>query len=426
MLSNSHRWGQASALLSHPPTLIVYGGKTASGYSYNSAPNTNDLLALDLTSNFSVSAPPWRLLSSSLPLNAAPAVSFHSLTTLVDLGTLSVSTLLLFGGDDTAVPLPAGNDSFYAFSLPSPFSTSSALPPSFFSNDFAAAPSQPMRRIRHASVAVSDGTTVRQWILGGLKNDGSGIALAEFWLYSYSLATKTASWTLLAGLANAPPALYDHTLTLLISGGTVSLFVIGGVAPGISPTSLSALSTIYKFTPSSSASDGGAWSQMTAAGTLPKDRRAHVAVALDDHRILIHGGASGDLSNVYGDMAILDTTGGSTVTWSPVYSPSGTAPAARYDHLAVWTGDSMLLSDGKGSTCYLTIILHGAFLQGTVPMVASLPISACITPPPTPGSPPIRLRPHLTPRRAIPRIAPVLFLHLRPPIHFPYLVSPRR
>lgn len=78
----NNRWGAAFTIVSN--TLYIHGGKTdpSNAYSYTSAPTTNDLFALDLSTSFALDAPPWRLLSGvDLPNSPqGPALAWHTLT----------------------------------------------------------------------------------------------------------------------------------------------------------------------------------------------------------------------------------------------------------------------------------------------------------------------------------------------------------
>jgi hypothetical protein len=80
------RWGIAFTTMSNK--LYVHGGKTdpSNQYSYTSAPNTNDLLALDLSSSFSLDRTPWVLLSGAdVPDDLqGPALAFHTITAYSD------------------------------------------------------------------------------------------------------------------------------------------------------------------------------------------------------------------------------------------------------------------------------------------------------------------------------------------------------
>lgn len=75
-------WGAAFTVVSS--TLFIHGGKTdpSNQYSYNSAPTTNDLLTLDLSTSWALNAPPWLLLSGvDIPDGPqGPALSWHTIT----------------------------------------------------------------------------------------------------------------------------------------------------------------------------------------------------------------------------------------------------------------------------------------------------------------------------------------------------------
>src|SRR5260370_33718643 len=76
-----HRWGQAYTTTSNK--LIIHGGKVdpQNKYSYYSAPNTDELISLDLASSFAVANPPWQLLAGGGPLNSPVRSPRHAFTT---------------------------------------------------------------------------------------------------------------------------------------------------------------------------------------------------------------------------------------------------------------------------------------------------------------------------------------------------------
>ncbi|TFY54007.1 hypothetical protein EVJ58_g9118 [Rhodofomes roseus] len=104
------RWGQAVAVLDD--VLFVQGGGTDqyNQYAYPSAPPVNDMLALPLTSSFSLSSVPWDYVSgcSNCSSSQGPAVAWHTLS------PLNTSSLLVFGGylgPNSLISLPEQPDS---------------------------------------------------------------------------------------------------------------------------------------------------------------------------------------------------------------------------------------------------------------------------------------------------------------------------
>lgn len=327
-----HRWGHAATYLGRPSTLLIHGGKTSSGYSYASAPNTADLLSLDLSSSFDLSAPPWRIA----PVGTAPSTSFHSLSSLgEDVG--SSSTQLLFGGDETGVALPSFNDSSWLLSVNTPFSAAATAT---WADQPASWATEPLRRIRHTATSITSGANSRTYVYGGLRSDGAGLAYGELWQMdaeAESVATS-AIWRLVTTTGTAPPATYDHSATWLNG----ALIVIGGVSVAGSTSSMNDLGTIWRFSPTSNAA--GEWTAIPVEGTVPAVRRGHAAIALDGGRILIHGGATLDEATAYDDMAILTVTG-TSASWSRI-TATGSGPAGRWGHSAIYVANTVLYAFG--------------------------------------------------------------------------------
>ena len=321
------RWGQASAQIND--LWLLSGGKTnqGGGATYDSAPATSDLLALDLSSTFQASNPPWQILSSA----PGPAVAFHTLT------TLSENQLLLFGGSATSLAVPSGNDSSYLVDFPTSALTSGAS----ISYAQYASP-QPMRRSYAATVAISTQSTVTSYIIGGLKNDGSGTAFNE--IYSLSIPTDSPASSGTFTALTPGPLVYGHTATVLQSeDGEPMIVVIGGVTPDQygSASSMAAMNEIWTYSPSTDQ-----WTSLTASGDIPSTRRGHIAIALGSNHVLIHGGANEAASQVYQDLYSLQIDQDGAI-WSLVEEE--TPVGARFGHSVTTIGDNALIAFGYGS-----------------------------------------------------------------------------
>ncbi|KDQ19342.1 hypothetical protein BOTBODRAFT_27924 [Botryobasidium botryosum FD-172 SS1] len=312
------RWGQATSVIYN--TLYIHGGKVDSTntFSYTSAPNTNDLLSLDLSSPFSVATPSWHYLSGSADVSTAqgPAVAFHSLTAYSPTGNL------LFGGDGgTPMPVQTRNDSAWLLGLPSTAS------PQWTSEALGWA-SQPMRRIYHAA-AFSQGCV---WISGGLRDDGSNLAFSD----TYAFSPSESSFTLIPS-NNGPPDLVGASFVVLPTG---KLLLIGGYSP--SQNKLLPLSSVYIL---DTTTTPPYWSAASTTGQPPSPRRNFVAVLLDGGKMLVHGGADATLQNTYSDGGILDVNEG---VWSPANGISEIV-GPRHDHFAVGLGYQALIGFGYAS-----------------------------------------------------------------------------
>ncbi|KAJ1596793.1 hypothetical protein NDA14_007392 [Ustilago hordei] len=328
------RWGQASALVGS--LFLVQGGKTqgttGGGYTYDSAPSDGQMYALDLSSGFPLSSPPWQAVSVEADQIAPPAVSFHTMS------PLNSTSLLLFGGDASPMlPIQTRNDSAYLLHL-GPSASNRTV-------NYQTVPTtwnQPMRRLYHTSETNGRGQIV---ILGGQKADGSQIPLDEQW----SIDTSATSPTFQLVSPSPPGSLVGSTSTMLSDG---TLLLLGGLNLS---GQLQSMQNLYAYSTRSRT-----WSQTTTtasssnqtlparqtSGTsaaFPARRRNHIAVSLPNQRLFIHGGANADLSAVYSDAWILDWSVNPPV-WSQLESTGG--PGARYSHSAVAYGRQVVISFG--------------------------------------------------------------------------------
>lgn len=302
----------------------MYGGKTDqyNAYSYNSAPTSNDLLYLPLSTTFDASSAPWQLISGSSNLSTAqgPTLAWHTLS------PINSSALLLFGGD------PGPNSPTVIFTL----ADSAVLLDVFdylnpiWTPEPQSWANEPMRRIHHS--ACSSGGKI--WLVGGEKDDGSQIALSDHYVFDPSVP----SFTQLPS-TNGPPDLYGHACAVLPDG---LMLIFGGYSQSLA-TSIP-FTTIWAIDTTTA---NPTWISLSILGpSFPSPRRAFAVVILDDGKILIQGGADALLQNVFSDAWILDTTQ-SPMVWSPVNALSQFGP--RYDHFAVATGSQVILGCGQYS-----------------------------------------------------------------------------
>ncbi|KDQ57060.1 hypothetical protein JAAARDRAFT_35657 [Jaapia argillacea MUCL 33604] len=316
------RWGQAVAVVDD--VLFVHGGRTDqyNSYSYTSAPVTNDLLYLQLSNAFDPSSPPWTYVggSANTSLNQGPAVAWHILS------AFDTDDLLLLGGDpgpNSPTVILDRADSAYLLDI------YNRLDPSWTSEVQLWA-NEPTRRIFFA--ASSSGGKI--WVTGGLKDDGSGTALSDHYVFDPSVP----SFTLLPS-ANGPPDIYGHTSIVLSNGW---LLVLGGYCQ-----SEATLITFDRIWVLDTTQSNLSWTMLViSTSNLPSPRRGFAATLLDGDRILIHGGSDAVLQNTYSDGWILDTTQNPAV-WSSV--PALSAVGARRDHFAVCCGSEVLFGFGYES-----------------------------------------------------------------------------
>jgi hypothetical protein len=306
---------------------------------------SDEVIALDLSQSFETQDAAWQTLQTT----NAPAIAWHTVTPLGN-----DTTALQFGGDETGVALPTGSDSAYTLALPPSIDSGSLV----FSQQAAGWASQPPRRIRHASASITgpDGRT-HVFVHGGLRNDFSGLGYPEVWAFiscEDNDATCSPTWSLMAS-EGGPPALFDHTMTVLNINGQTVLIILGGVDSTVSQTTLTPISTIHLFTLNADMSSGS-WSSIVSSGTLPTARHGHIAAALSSNEIIIHGGASGDMAELYSDMSVLTLDGTTSASWAPL-DVSGTAPSGRAFHSAALVDGQLVMGFGQSLRAGLLLVL---------------------------------------------------------------------
>ena len=315
------RWGQATALVES--TLFVQGGRTDpfNQYSYTSAPPTNDLFALSLSSSFNLSQPPWDYLAgcSNCSTTQGPAVAWHSIT------PFNTSGMLLFGGDpgpNSDSVLPDTNDSAV---LLNPTTSTPAW--DFETQSWAG---EPMRRIYHTASSIRG----KAYLVGGEKADGSGIAFSDHYVFD----SNGPSFTLLPS-TNAPPDVTGHQAIALSNG---RLLVFGGYSP--SEKSLIPLTNVWSLDTTQSTPS---WSTVSVSSSnVPPPRRGFAAASVDGGKIYVQGGADAEMQSTYEDGWVLDTTQNPMV-WSSVSALSQLG--ARRDHFSVGIGSLIVYGFGASN-----------------------------------------------------------------------------
>ncbi|PVG04485.1 galactose oxidase [Serendipita vermifera] len=303
------RWGQAATVIGN--ILLIHGGKTDpdNSYSYTSAPNTAQLLSLDLSTSFSLDSPPWTTVYAP----NTPALAFHTIT------SYSMNELLLFGGDGGPdLALSTRNDSAGTLWLSGNANATWTTRPDGWAG-------QPMRRIYHSANSYN-GKVV---ITGGERADGSHSAFRE----PYVFQSWTASFSE-GATDNGPPDLVGHA-AITLPNGTMLLF--GGHSE--SAAQLQPLNTIYTYNHFE-----GTWSSFTTQGdVVPEPRRNFAAVLVGSDSLIIHGGTDGENPRGNGFMFSLLSQ-----QWRALPA-LGTELGARWDHSAFAVGQYAFFVYGYSS-----------------------------------------------------------------------------
>ena len=193
--------------------------------------------------------------------------------------------------------------------------------------------SEPSRRVRHSTSSTSG----KIWIVGGEKDDGSGLGYSDHYVFD----PNGPSFTQLP--SGGPPDLYGHASVVLSNG---SLLIFGGFSP--SQSQLIPFTTMWLMDTSQGTLS---WSNVSVqSASVPSGRREFAATILSGDRILIHGGSDAQLQTSYSDGWILDT---SSMTWTNISALATLGP--RRDHFAVQVGSEVIF--GFGSSL-IGLILH--------------------------------------------------------------------
>ena len=311
--------------------------------SYTSAPNTNDLFSLDLSTSFDVANPPWVYESGSQDASTSqgPSVAWHSLT------SYSNNRALVFGGDGGPdMPIETNADSAWILN-------SNSFKWTWETANWAG---EPIRRMYHSAASSSKSV----WITGGQKADGSGIAFQDTIEFSGS-GNNAAFVTLPAPNGTLPLDLLGHRSIMLPSG---MLFVLGGYSP--SQSALISMSVLHYL---DTTSNTPTWGNLTLQGEVPSPRRNFAIALLSNNQILIHGGGDATLQNLYSDGAILNLQM-TPISW--VSAPAlGDTLGAFIDHMAIGVGNSVLFGFGEHSDPSITPVTE-PLIQVAVPMALAL------------------------------------------------------
>ncbi|EJD06651.1 uncharacterized protein FOMMEDRAFT_17138 [Fomitiporia mediterranea MF3/22] len=327
------RWGQATAVVNN--VLFVSGGKTDQfgSYSYTSAPTTNDLFTLDLSSSFDPTSPPWRYISGSqnTSTNQGQELAWHSLA------AYNTSQMLLFGGDggpNSPIVLPSQANSAALLDV-SNINTQT----SEWIMEQEGWAGEPSRRIHHTTASVGG----KVYLVGGEKDDGSSLGYSDHYVFDPSVP----SFTKLPS-ENGPPDIYGHGSVVLSDG---RVLVLGGYSQ--SEGSLVPFTTIWSIDTTQATLTWKLESVDSGSG-VPGGRRAFAYTWLEGDKLLIHGGSDAQFQTSLSDGWVLDTKA-SPMKWSNVSAL--TQLGARRDHFAVQVGSQVVFGFGYGTNAGAPVAL---------------------------------------------------------------------
>jgi uncharacterized protein (TIGR03437 family) len=200
------------------------------------------------------------------------------------------------------------------------------------------------------------------------KNDGAVTVLLN-------VDSSNSPWSQVTTTGGPPSARSSHTA--IFDFATAQMLIFGGTG---STGNLSDLWSLQK-----SQSNALQWTQLTPSGLLPTARHGHSAVYdSTNSRMMVFGGATGGASTCANDVWVLSNANGGngTPAWSQL-SPTGTAPAPRSLHSAVYdpTTNSMIVFGGSncltnGSQLYNDVwILSNANGMGGTPAWTQLSLT---------------------------------------------------
>jgi hypothetical protein len=178
-------------------------------------------------------------------------------------------------------------------------------------------------------------------------------------------AGGTPTWTPVTPTGTVPAARLRQAS--VYDAATNSLIIFGG-----SDCGSTYFNDVWRLSNANDSSGTPAWTQILPSGTPPSAREASAAVYDSaTNSMIVFGGEAG--STVFGDLWVLSNANGSGATpaaWTQI-TASGTGPAARGGHTAVYDGENsrMIVYGGvSGSTVFNdTWILSNANGVGGTP-----------------------------------------------------------
>ena len=191
-------------------------------------------------------------------------------------------------------------------------------------------------------------------VFGGETNGGT---LADLWVLDHVISTEeTPSWRKIAVSGNTPAARSGHRA--VYNQGNSRMIILGGIDPD--GDMVGEDDSLWILT-NASGGDGGdpAWEDWVDEGERPQHRIGFSMVYDNDNdtqnnRVIIYGGASvsGGVTTLSNDVWVLKNADGSGVeppTWEKITPDTGSIPAKRTGHTAVYDAgtNTMIIMGGR-------------------------------------------------------------------------------
>nr|CAG8496237.1 3233_t:CDS:2 [Entrophospora candida] len=294
-----------------------FSGRTAiliPGEDYDSLSpdyDTDEILYLDVSVEFNPASPNWKSITG-----IAPPLAFHSMS----IGGESNELLIIFGGT-SKYTIPS--NPLYIFNTTS--STTATNSPTTVNVKGS---------IEHTSTTRYNDSMV--FIFGGtsqvITNDNTTDIVTDAFNDMHVLDSKSITFNTISPSNGVFPfGVFHHSSTLLSDN---KIYIIGGVDKNNAFMPMGSINIFDTTT--------NQWSNQSATGTIPTDRRVHRAVGTNDNKIIIYGGCNKDYSISYSDLRVLDTT---TLQWTAP-ATQGTPPPPMYAHTMTMVGTNVIIAFG--------------------------------------------------------------------------------
>jgi Galactose oxidase, central domain len=210
--------------------------------------------------------------------------------------------------------------------------------------------------LRFGHSAVYNTTSNREIVFGG----GTGFpgpCVNDLWVVTHMNSVGgSPAWKQFAATGTLPGVREGHTA--VYDAGTNKMIVFGGTdCNGNYYNDLWILSNADGSTANPS------WTQVTPAGTPPSARTQATAIYDSVNNVMTVFGGGTSNTNTFGDLYTLSNANGvtGTPTWTKL-SPTGTAPAARVGHGAIYDATNNRMTIYGGGNNHGKVLNDGWFL----------------------------------------------------------------